>query len=99
MGGAETVLLKLDRARAAGSMSTEATVARARARVRRGWGVANRGGVWLEGTTRGCSLMAEVAWLVVGAGEASSGPADEGEGEGESEAAKAVVLLLCGLCG
>ena len=101
MGGAETALLTLDRARAAGSIATEATVAccgpckgKGKARV----GCGNRGGAWLEGTTRGCSLVAAVAaWLVVSEGEASSGPADESEGEGEAEAARAVVLLLCGV--
>ena len=44
--------------------------------------------------TRGCSLGAVAAWLVVSVCEASSGPADEDEGEGEAEAARAVVLLL-----
>ena len=62
--------------------------------MKRGWGLARVVPCGLEGATRGCSLVALVAWLIVSVGEASSGPADEDEGEGEAEAARAVVLLL-----
>ena len=92
-------LLPLGEARAAGVEATgEAEVlcvawegeGEREARVRGGEG----GGVWLEGATRGCSLGAVAAWLVVSVCEASRRPADEDEGEGEAEAARAVVLLL-----
>ena len=93
-------LLPLGEARAASMEATEETEVlcvpckgegeECEARVRGGEG----SGVRLEGATRGCSLGAVAAWLVVSVCEASRRPADEDEGEGEAEAARAVVLLL-----
>ena len=99
VGPTAMALLPLGEARAASVEAAEETEVlcvpckgegEREARVRGGEG----GGVRLEGATRGCSLGAVAAWLVVSVCEASSGPADEDEGEGEAEAARAVVLLL-----